>query len=305
MSAATTPRSRPRSTSAASRRCRTRASTRARARTFHVVVTRRRTPSLCFEVADDGAGFDATPRRTQRPRLRQHGGPPRCDRRRRSRSTARRAGAHASAATSARSCTDAGSGRAIPTRGSAQAAVLLPELAHERRSEVLFVDVREIAPQSRASAGRSASEYVDSRMTTVSRFGGEDPPRRLDAVDAGQVDVHQHEVGMLRGRDRNRVLARLGFRGNLEAGREPDHRPGDGAERQLIVDDQYRNRFRRSVGCTHLVFDDVTSRVGPRVQPRRGRGGASSPAGQEQQDGLDPTVRSRALRTGRAWRTAS
>ncbi len=36
---------------------------------------------LRFEVADDGAGFDATERGAHRPRLRQHGRPARCDRR--------------------------------------------------------------------------------------------------------------------------------------------------------------------------------------------------------------------------------
>ena len=65
------------------------------------------------------------------------------------------------------------------------------------------------------SRSNSSSSYVDSRTTTGRACGRRDPGGGLDAVDAGEVDVHQHEVGA--------ELAR-GLEGLLAGGR-PSPRP--------------------------------------------------------------------------------
>ena len=68
------------STSVASRRCRTRPSTPAKASEAMVTV-REDEGALLFEVSDDGAGFDLASGAQRGPRLREHERPRRCDRR--------------------------------------------------------------------------------------------------------------------------------------------------------------------------------------------------------------------------------
>ncbi len=75
-SVATATTSRPPCTSARSRRSRTPASTPARAPSAAVTVTDA-DDVLRFEITDDGAGFDMSTGAGARPRLRQHGRPPR------------------------------------------------------------------------------------------------------------------------------------------------------------------------------------------------------------------------------------
>src|ERR1700680_992229 len=67
----------------------------------------------------------------------------------------------------------------------------------------------------------------------------EDLPGRLETVDTGQVDVHQHEVGVQRLAGLERGFAGLGFGNHLEAVGSLDHRPRRLAERRLIVNDQH------------------------------------------------------------------
>ncbi len=169
MSAATTPRSRPRCTSVASKRCRTRASTRARVAHHRSIVrdggcravlrSRRRRRRLRRDQrrARNGHGFvnmadrlgaiggalevDSAPGRgTRDPRPRP---PPRALTRFRDEQS-RREGALS---------------RGVAARARARAPVRSPLCGRTRSHR-----------QSRASAGRSASEYVDSRMTATSRF---------------------------------------------------------------------------------------------------------------------------------------
>ena len=74
------------------------------------------------------------------------------------------------------------------------------------------------------------------------------------------------------------VLTRLGLTCDGEPARQADHGPGDGAKRQLVVDDQYRDRPRRAVGSTHFVLHArMASRSNPGWSPAL-RSGASPPA---------------------------
>src|SRR5438309_6893171 len=66
----------------------------------------------------------------------------------------------------------------------------------------------------------------------------EDLPGRLEAVDAGKVDVHQHQVRVQRLAGIHRSLAGLGFGNHLEAVRRLDDRTRGLAEGRLVVDNQ-------------------------------------------------------------------
>ena len=68
--------------------------------------------------------------------------------------------------------------------------------------------------------------------------GTGDPARRLDPVDARQMDVHEDEI-RLEGLDHlDCRLAGLGLADHLEAGRHRDDRPRRLAEGRLVVRDQ-------------------------------------------------------------------
>src|ERR1700730_10647139 len=67
----------------------------------------------------------------------------------------------------------------------------------------------------------------------------EDLPGRLEAIDTWQVDIHQHQVGVMRLARLDRGLAGLGFGNHLEAVRRLDHGPRRLPERRLIVNDEY------------------------------------------------------------------
>ena len=80
--------------------------------------------------------------------------------------------------------------------------------------------------------------------------GGEDLPRRLEPVDARQVDVHQHQVGCQGGRHGDGVLARLGLAHDLEAVRGLHDHAGGHPEGLLVIHDQHSNG--------HLIFKRPT-----------------------------------------------
>ena len=74
------------------------------------------------------------------------------------------------------------------------------------------------------------------------RVGIDDPARRLHAVDARQVDVHQHDVGLQRADRVDRRLAGrdLARHGHARRGREEVHEAC--AERRVVVGDEDSNR---------------------------------------------------------------
>ena len=67
---------------------------------------------------------------------------------------------------------------------------------------------------------------------------GPDLPGRLDAVDPGQVDVHQHQVGPQLPDGDERLLAGRHRAHDLEAVGHLDHGRHRTPERLLVVDDQ-------------------------------------------------------------------
>ena len=89
----------------------------------------------------------------------------------------------------------------------------------------------------------------------TSTWGGSssvpDPACRLEPVDAGHLDVHQHQVGLEAGRQFDGLLAVLGLADHLEAvGHLHDH-PGRLAKRNLVVDDQHTDI------CHHTIISHV------------------------------------------------
>ena len=70
------------------------------------------------------------------------------------------------------------------------------------------------------------------------RVLGQDAPGRLEPVDAGQVHVHEHEVGAQLPHGLDRRLAGLGLPDHLEPVRQLDHVTGGRPEGRLIVHDE-------------------------------------------------------------------
>src|SRR5438132_6124472 len=105
----------------------------------------------------------------------------------------------------------------------------------------------------------------------------QDLPGRFQAVDARQVDVHQHQVGvqLLTGRDGG--LAGLRLADHVEAVRGFHHRARRFAKRRLVVDDQYSYghlSIYRMPACLGRRNSASTTRegrptrpAGPRVNP--------------------------------------
>jgi hypothetical protein len=79
-----------------------------------------------------------------------------------------------------------------------------------------------------------AGHQHDDGVATVRR----DPPRRLDAADAGHVHVEQHDVGVECGRQFNGAFAAGGFARELEARRRSDRVARSAAEGGVVVYDQ-------------------------------------------------------------------
>src|ERR1700682_4447118 len=104
----------------------------------------------------------------------------------------------------------------------------------------------------------------------------EDLPGRLEAVDAGQVDVHQHQVRVqfLTGFDRG--LTRLGFSDHLEAVGGFHPRPRRLTERRLIVDDRHSHGHVSIYRMTDIQAREngasTTSSPHPNPPPQAGEG---------------------------------
>jgi len=69
--------------------------------------------------------------------------------------------------------------------------------------------------------------------------GPENPPARLQAIDAGQVHVHEHQVGLERTRGGHRGFTGGGFAHQFETWCELDHAARRASKRCLIVDNQH------------------------------------------------------------------
>jgi hypothetical protein len=95
--------------------------------------------------------------------------------------------------------------------------------------------------------------------------GGDDLAGGLDAVDPGQVDVHQHEPGMVLVGQLEGLLAGLGLGDDGEPGRQADNRARDGAEWCLIVDDQHWHFAVSRVGVVLGHPGSIVARPGHRL----------------------------------------
>ncbi len=230
---------------------------------------------LRFQVADNGAGFDANSSAgrghgfvNMADRLGAIGGKVEVD-------------------------SAPGEGTRIRGRGPARGSRLggrpaVPELTHEGRTEVLLVHVRHRA--AFLGVVRQVGFGVRRQQDDGGlRVGGPDPAGRLDPVHAGQVDVHQHEVGRPGVDLGDRLLGGGGLGGHRETGGHADHRPRDGPERQLIVHDQHRHGLGGAVRGGHVVHRRARRRSAQGGNLRRS-GVLASLLGQVQQDGLHPPV---------------
>ncbi len=98
------------------------------------------------------------------------------------------------------------------------------------------------APASAARGAYSSASYVESTSTTTgleSVHLGEDLPGRVEPADAGEIHVHEHEVGTKLTSGGHRILPGLDLADHLEPVGELDHRPRDVAEGRLVIDDQH------------------------------------------------------------------
>src|ERR1700694_5899792 len=118
----------------------------------------------------------------------------------------------------------------------------------------------------------------------------EDLSGRLEAVDARQGHIHQHQVGGQAQAVFDRSLAGLGFGNHFEAIRRLDHGPRRLPERRLIINDQYpycHVSSYRMAGFGRASNCGSTTRGTPRealfccrANPRRaGRGQLPGPGG--------------------------
>ena len=84
-------------------------------------------------------------------------------------------------------------------------------------------------------------------------IGGEDPPRRLEAVELGHADVHQHDRGPEASGlvDRLESVARLGD--DLDVVLAGEQHAEAGADHRLVVGDEHADRHGlvagRAEGC--------------------------------------------------------
>ena len=77
-------------------------------------------------------------------------------------------------------------------------------------------------------------------ISTAARRGlRDDPARRLDAVQLGHLDVHQHHVGLAPAREIDRRRPVPGLADDLDAGLRLEDRAEAGAHERLIVGDEH------------------------------------------------------------------
>ena len=104
------------------------------------------------------------------------------------------------------------------TRIFAGALMPLPVLEQALHGLEEFLQVDRLADEAVEAGGGDLAAIGrhhrggerDDRDARASRIGAQ-LPQRLDAVDAGQLDVHQHEVGLLLDRQAHALLAGHGL----------------------------------------------------------------------------------------------
>ena len=96
--------------------------------------------------------------------------------------------------------------------------------------------------------GRSENDVRTS--TAVSGPVGEQPPRRLDAVQARHVEVHEHDVGLGVARALDGLLAVGGEADELHVGQRLDEPSEAVADDAVVVGDEDADHRGR-----HLQFD--------------------------------------------------
>ena len=69
--------------------------------------------------------------------------------------------------------------------------------------------------------------------------GGEDPPRRLQPVEPGHADVHQHDVGLQLLGEPDRAMAVLRLGGDLDVVLGLEDHAQAAADQALVVGDQH------------------------------------------------------------------
>ena len=104
------------------------------------------------------------------------------------------------------------------------------------------------------AAGAGAERLVDVLVEVEGRqdqdprgvIGGNDPPRRLEPVELGHADVHQHDRGPEAGGllDRFQSVARLGD--DLDVLLAGEQHAEAGADHRLVVDDEHADRHQSS-----------------------------------------------------------
>jgi hypothetical protein len=78
--------------------------------------------------------------------------------------------------------------------------------------------------------------------TTLAPPSARDAARRLDAVDARHLEVHEHDVRLVPRRQRDRLLAVGGERDDLDTGRRGEQAAEAGAHDLVVVGDQHADR---------------------------------------------------------------
>ena len=198
-------------------------------------------------------------RRAARPRLREHERPGRGDRREHRGGVGPGRGHQDHRSDTAR--------RFLRLGRPLRHAVSGPNVSDERGTEFLLVDVRRRSAVTGVGGqigGLVGGEQHHDRLGV--RAG--DPARRLDAVDAGEVDVHEHEPGFEGVGHLDRRLAALGLAHHGEPVGGGDHGVGGTTEGRLIVDDQHRHRGGLDHAAIFPPLPEAEQGATTRLRPR-------------------------------------
>ena len=129
-------------------------------------------------------------------------------------------------------------------------------------------------------------------MSTRVPAGPHDAPGRLDPVEHGHADVHQHDVGPEPARRRDRVLAVGRFADDAEVGLAVEDLAQPDADERLVVGDQdvvigsgaargrrsRRSAVRAGVEAAAVERDPLAHADQPVAAAHRGRGSRPGPS---------------------------